>query len=75
MRASERQNAVPVDISKMFLLKLQKNHFFVKIAKKYFSYCEKFFTFFILKFRNLKFPELETWDLELPRTWELRNLN
>ena len=28
----------------------------------------------ILKFRNLKFPELENWELEVPGTWELWNL-
>ena len=28
----------------------------------------------ILEFRNLKFPELEIWELEVPGTWELRNL-
>ena len=28
----------------------------------------------ILEFRNLKFPELENWELEVSGTWELRNL-
>ena len=27
----------------------------------------------ILEFRNLKFPELENWELEVPGTWELRH--
>ena len=27
----------------------------------------------ILEFRNLKFPELENWELEVPWTWELEN--
>ena len=28
----------------------------------------------ILEFRNLKFKELENWELEVPGTWELWNL-
>ena len=27
----------------------------------------------ILEFRNLKFSELENWELEVPGTWELRS--
>ena len=39
--------------------------FFVEIGKK------KFLLTFL--FRNLKFPELENWELEVPGTWELGN--
>ena len=28
----------------------------------------------ILEFRNLKFSELENWELEVSGAWELRNL-
>ena len=44
---------------KCFLLKYEENIFLVT---------------FISEFRNLKFPELENWKLEVPGTWELRNL-
>ena len=42
--------------------------FFVQIWKNIFLVT------FILEFRNLKFPELENWKLEVPGTWELGNL-
>ena len=42
--------------------------FFVEIEKTFF------FVTFISEFRNLKFPELENWELEVPGTWKLRNL-
>ena len=42
--------------------------FFVEIGKNIFLLT------FISEFRNLKFPELENWELKVPRTWELRNL-
>ena len=42
--------------------------FFVEIGKYIFLLP------FISEFRNLNFPELENWELEVPGTWELRNL-
>ena len=39
--------------------------FFVEIGKNIFL------STFISEFRNLKFPELENWELEVPGTWEL----
>ena len=38
---------------------------FVEIGKHIFLLT------FISEFRNLKFPELENWELEVPGTWEL----
>ena len=46
-------------VSKMFFVEMRKNIFLVT---------------FISEFRNLKFPELENWELKVPETWELRNL-
>ena len=42
--------------------------FFVEIEKNIFLLT------FISEFRNLMFSELENWELEVPGTWELRNL-
>ena len=42
--------------------------FFVEIGKNIFLLT------LISEFRNLKFPELENWELEVPGAWELRNL-
>ena len=44
---------------KCFLLKYEKNIFLLT---------------FISELWNLKFPELENWELEVPGIWELRNL-
>ena len=46
-------------LSKMLFVEIEKNNFLL--------------TFFS-EFRNLKFPELESWELEVPGTWELLNL-
>ena len=46
-------------VSKMFLVEIGKNIFLLA---------------FISEFRSLKFPERENWELEVPGTWELRNL-
>ena len=41
--------------------------FFVEMEKNIFLLT------FLSEFRNLKFPELENWELEVPETWELGN--
>ena len=43
-------------LSKMFFVEIRKNIFLLT---------------FISEFRNLKFPELENWELKVSGAWEL----